>query len=41
MSTRLVVAINASATRPPDTDIRNMLVRPVGSAIVAARAPRG
>src|SRR6516165_10160969 len=36
---RLAVAISPSATSPADTEPRNIVARPVDSAIVAARAP--
>src|SRR5205807_7749982 len=39
MPTRLAVAINPRATKPPETDARNIVARPVDSAIVDARAP--
>ncbi len=36
---RVAVAISPSATSPADTEPRNIVARPVDSAIVAARAP--
>src|SRR5215471_3167833 len=36
---RVAAAINPSATSPADTEPRNIVARPVDSAIVAARAP--
>src|SRR5438270_7675511 len=39
MPTRLAVAINPRATKPPETDARNIVARPVDSAMVDARAP--
>ena len=35
----VAVAISPSATSPADTEPRNIVARPVDSAIVAARAP--
>ena len=37
--TRLAVATRPRATRPPETEARNIVARPVDSAIVDARAP--
>src|SRR5215469_14005124 len=36
---RVAAAISPSATSPADTEPRNIVARPVDSAIVAARAP--
>src|SRR5215469_18717511 len=36
---RVAVAISPRATSPADTEPRNMVARPVDSAVVAARAP--
>src|SRR5215216_323207 len=36
---RLAVATKPKATRPPETETRNMDARPIDSAMVAARAP--
>src|SRR6516165_10878202 len=36
---RVAVAISPSATRPADTEPRNIVARPADSAIAAARAP--
>jgi hypothetical protein len=35
----VAVATSPNATSPPDTDAKNVLARPVDSAIVAERAP--